>query len=205
MGIKTRSPHKSNLILIGEKGHAGTYLLRIRLAEDTEIRFGRFKKGYPIFLPAGDYVYVGSALAEKGATSLARRLVRHATRSANLPPHAIRCEMIRRFTECGLGIGNLIPRRGKTLHWHIDFLLQLQSAEIVNVIVLRSPERLENRIAERLEQDSDTQIIERNLGANDAPGSTHLLRVNAGNTWWEFLAAQLTQDNGNNYDAKKQP
>ena len=113
--------------------------------------------------------------------------------------------MIRRFTECGWGIGNLIPRRGKTLHWHIDFLLQLQSAEIVNVIVLRSPERLENRIAERLEQDSDTQIIERNLGANDAPGSTHLLRVNAGNTWWEFLAAQLTQDNGNNYDAKKQP
>ncbi len=190
-----------DITVSGEDAQAGTYLLRIRLAEDTELRFGRFKKGKPIFLPAGDYVYVGSALAEKGAMSLARRLVRHAARSANLPPHAIRGEMIRRFTECGLGIGNLLPRRGKTLHWNIDFLLQLQSAEIVSVIVLRSPERLENRIAKQLEQDSHTQIIERGLGANDAPGSTHLLRVNAKNRWWHSLAAQLNQDNGNNYDS----
>lgn len=182
-----------NITVIGEKGQAGTYLLCIRLAEDTKIRFGRFKKGKPIFLPAGDYVYVGSALAEKGATSLARRLVRHATRSGNLPPHAIRCETIRRFTECGLGSGNLLPRRGKTLHWNIDFLLELQSAEIASVIILRSPEKLENKIAKRLEQDAHTQIIERGLGANDAPGSTHLLRVNADSPWWASLAAQLEQ------------
>ena len=181
------------ICVIGEKGQAGTYLLRIHLAEDTEIRFGRFKKGKPICLPAGEYLYVGSALAEKGATSLARRLVRHATRSANLPPHAIRCEMIHRFTECGLGIGNLLPRRGKTLHWHIDFLLQLQSAEIVSVIVLRSPERLENSIAKQLVQDAYTQVIEKGLGANDIPGSTHLLRVNADSPWWASLANQLEQ------------
>ena len=101
--------------------------------------------------------------------------------------------MIRRFTECGLGYGNLLPRRGKTLHWNIDFLLELQSAEIVSVIILRLPEKLENKIAKRLEQDAHTQIIERGLGANDAPGSTHLLRVNADSPWWASLAAQLEQ------------
>ena len=101
--------------------------------------------------------------------------------------------MIRRFTECGLGSGNLLPRRGKTLHWNIDFLLELQSAEIVSGIILRSSERLENRIAKRLEQDARTQIIEKGLGANDAPGSTHLLRVNADRPWWASLVAQLEQ------------
>ena len=79
------------ICVIGEKGQAGTYLLRIHLAEDTEIRFGRFKKGKPISLPAGDYLYVGSALAEKGATSLARRLVRHnAKRKLATPCNSLR-------------------------------------------------------------------------------------------------------------------
>lgn len=76
-----------NIFLIGKDSQAGTYVLRIRLKEDTELKFGRFKKGKLISLPAGDYTYVGSALSEKGATSLARRLVRHATRSGDKPPH----------------------------------------------------------------------------------------------------------------------
>ena len=79
------------------------------------------------------------------------------------------------------------------MHWHIDFLLQLQSAEIVSVIVLRSPERLENSIAKQVAQDAQTQIIEKGLGANDTPGGTHLLRVNADCAWWASLATQLEQ------------
>ena len=80
----------SNIHIIGGKSQAGTYVLRIHLKENTTLQFGRFKKGKLISLPAGDYAYVGSALSEKGATSLARRLIRHATRSGNKPPHTIR-------------------------------------------------------------------------------------------------------------------
>ena len=175
---------KPSIVIIGNASQAGTYVLRIRLKKDTTLQFGRFKKGKLISLPAGDYVYVGSALSEKGATSLARRLIRHATRSGNKPPHTIRKEMITRFAECDLGPRDLLPKRGKTLHWNVDFLLDLQSAEIVNILAIRSPERLENRIAEYLEHDPHTHIIEPGLGSNDAPGSTHLLRLRADNISW---------------------
>ena len=135
-------------------------------------------------MPVGDYLYVGSALSEKGATSLARRLIRHATRSGDKPPHAIRKKMMDQFAECGLGSGDLLPRHGKTLHWNVDFLLDLQASELINIIVIRSLERLENRIAKWLERDPHTDIIEPGLGANDAPGATHLFRLQADDTWW---------------------
>ncbi|MDE0467235.1 MAG: DUF123 domain-containing protein [Candidatus Poribacteria bacterium] len=173
--------------IIGDESQAGTYVLRIRLKEDTTLQFGRFKKGKWISLLAGDYTYVGSALSEKGPTSLARRLIRHATRSRDKPPHIIREKMIHQFTECGLGSGNLLLRQGKTLHWNVDFLLDLQSAEIVNIFAIRSPERLENRIAKWLERDPRTDIIEQGLGANDAPGTTHLLRLRSDDMGWILL------------------
>ena len=173
-----------SLYIIGNQVQGGTYLLRIRLKRDATLRFGRFKKGKLITLPAGEYVYIGSALSEKGSTSLTRRLARHATRSADKPPHAIRAEIVNRFVECGLGTGDLVPKRGKTLHWNIDFLLDLHTAEIVNILVIRSSRRLENRMAQRLEHDPHTEIIERGLGANDAPGNTHLLRVRSDKAWW---------------------
>ena len=180
-----------SIVLIGDDSQAGTYILRIRLKADTALQFGRFKKGKLISLPAGEYAYVGSALAEKGATSLARRLVRHATRSGDKRPHSIREKMMRRFAECGLGNGDLLPKHGKTLHWNIDFLLDLQSAEIVSLVAIRLPERLESRLAKWLERDSHTWIIERGLGTNDVPGNTHLLHVRAEGAWWASLTVQL--------------
>ena len=176
-----------NIRIIGDESQAGTYILRILLKENTTLQFGRFKKGKWISLPAGDYTYVGSALSEKGATSLARRLIRHATRSGDKLPHTIREDMINRFAECGLGSGNLLPRQGKTLHWNVDFLLDLQSAEIVNIFAIRSAERLENRIAKWLECYPQTDIIEQGLGANDARGTTHLLRLWADDMGWMSL------------------
>ena len=183
--------------IIGGDSQAGTYILRIRLKEDTTLQFGRFKKGKRISLPTGDYTYVGSALSEKGSTSLARRLVRHATRSGDKPPHAIREKMIDRFAEYGLGPQNPLPKSGKKLFWNIDFLLDLQAAEIVNIIAIRSPERLEHTIAVLLEHDADTQIIEKGLGANDAPRNTHILRVNAGESWWASLADNIQKNFSN--------
>ena len=176
-----------SIAIIGDESFAGTYILRIHLKKDTTLRFGRFKKGKLISTPAGEYAYVGSALAEKGATTLARRLVRHATRSGDQHPHRIREMMLRRFAECGLGNENLLPRRGKTLHWNVDFLLDLPSAELVGIYAIRSRKRLEDRLAKHLEGDSHTGVIERGLGANDVPGNTHLLYVSAAEAWWESL------------------
>ncbi len=181
-----------SIVIIGDESHAGTYILRIHLKADIALRFGRFKKGKLISLPAGEYAYVGSALAEKGATTLARRLVRHATRSGEQRPHPIRETMLRRFAECGLGNGNLLPRRGKTLHWNVDFLLDLPSAELVGFIAIRSRERLEDRLAKQLEEDPHTGVIKRGLGANDVPGNTHLLHVSATEAWWASLPDPLT-------------
>ncbi len=98
---------------------------------------------------------------------------------------------MRRFVECGLGSGNLLPKGGKTLFWNIDFLLDLGSAEILSLYVIRSPKRLESMLAKQLERDSHTEIIERGLGANDVPGNTHLLHVRAEEPWWESLTPQL--------------
>ena len=181
-----------NIAIIGDKSQAGTYILRIRLKEGAALRFGRFKKGKLISTPAGEYAYIGSALAEKGATTLARRLIRHATRSGHQHPHRIRETMLCRFAKCGLGDGNLLPRRGKTLHWNVDFLLDLPSAELVGISAIRSRERLEDRLARQLEEDPHTGVIERGLGANDVPGNTHLLHVNATEEWWASLPNLIT-------------
>ena len=187
-GVSMKNPR---IVVIGDKSQAGTYVLRIHLKKDTSLQFGRFKKGKLISLPAGDYAYVGSALSEKGATSLARRLVRHATRSDDRQPHRIRSKMLEQFAECGLGDESLLPKRGKTLFWNVDFLLDLEAAEIEGFCAIRSTERLEDRLAKKLEQDPHTQVIERGLGANDVPGNTHLLRVQADETWWGSLPARL--------------
>ena len=182
-----------SITIIGDQFQAGTYILRIRLKEDITLRFGRFKKGKLISLPAGEYAYIGSALAEKGATTLARRLVRHATRSGDQHPHRIRETMLHQFAECGLGDGTLLPRRGKTLHWNVDFLLDLPSAELVGISAIRSRKRLEDRLAKQLEEDPHTGVIERGLGANDVPGNTHLLHVTATEEWWASLPNLLAR------------
>ena len=181
-------PH---IFILGENSQAGTYILRIQLQENKSLQFGRFKNGKRISLPAGVYTYVGSALSEKGPTSLARRLVRHATRSGEKPPHTIRTEMLNQFLECSLGPPDPLPKNGKKLFWNIDFLLDLEAAEITHVILIRSPERLESTIAQLLEHTAGTKIIEKGLGANDAPGNTHILHVIADETWWTSLAKNI--------------
>ena len=94
----------------------GTYLLRVRVSEPIGIAFGRFKGGAPISVSAGDYVYVGSARAPRGAASLSHRLVRHATRSEGKPPHRIRHALIGAY-------GVPAPAR-KRLFWNVDYLLE---------------------------------------------------------------------------------
>ena len=105
--------------------------------------------------------------------------------------------MITRFAECGLGPRDPRPKSRKKLFWNIDFLLDMQVAEIINIMAMRSPKRLEGTIAGLLENDARTQIIEKGLGANDAPRNTHLLRVKADAMWWALFAGNIRENFSN--------
>jgi len=174
------------IVVLGDNFQCGSYILRIQLKEAVNLRFGRFKKGKLIHLPLGEYAYVGSAFS-----SLASRLVRHATRSGNQPPHRIRAEMIECFKRIGLGKQNPLPKRAKKKHWHIDYLVDLQTAEIVNVLLIRSDKKLEAMLGKFLEKDPHTHVFEKGLGASDLPGHTHILRVVADEIWWCALADRV--------------
>ena len=177
--------------MLGDNLQHGSYILRIKLHTEANLRFGRFKKAKQVTLPDGEYTYVGSAISTKGKASLPLRLMRHATRSGDKLPHQIRAEMAECFRRSGAAVEGLLPRAGKKLHWNIDYLLDLPAAEIVNVFILRSNQRLEASIGQFLENDPHAHIIEKGLGANDVPGNTHILRIDADETWWCELTERL--------------
>lgn len=110
----------------------GAYLLRIALPADLALAFGRFRRGSPISLPSGEYIYVGSAMGRHG-WPLAARLLRHATRSGDRPPHALRAALVAHFSATitdpatgllpfpplggrGRGIGGEPPEAAPTRH-----------------------------------------------------------------------------------------
>ncbi len=179
--MQLASTSKPELILLGEDLPCGAYVLRIHVEKALHIRFGRFKGGKVVGVSAGEYAYVGSAIGRKGSTTLAARLIRHATRSDGSLPHSIRKEIIRQ-------LGGKTPK-AKTLFWNIDYLLDEQAATIVQVYVLRSMKHLEVAVAQTMMQDA--VVFESGLGANDAPGQTHLLRIEYGDVWWDSLRERL--------------
>jgi len=179
------------LVVIGDRGQGGTYVLQMRVETRLKLAFGRFRGGKFVTVEPGDYVYIGSALAERGALSLARRLVRHATRSGKRRPHVVRREMMGEFARLGLGHGDLRPSQGKHLRWNVDHLLDQRSVSLVAAYAIRSPVRIEAELGMHLELDEGTVVFEKGLGANDIPGNTHLLRVDAGESWWQRLPEKL--------------
>ncbi len=177
--------------VVGDDSQGGTYVLRIQVSADLAMPFGRFRKGKVIDVPQGDVLYVGSALAKKGGVSLARRLVRHASRTGDLAPHPIRDLLMARFAEVGLGSGDLRPRNGKNLHWNVDHLLDRPEADLTRVYAIRSEQRLERAIGEMLLADPHTHVFEKGLGANDLPGNTNILRADGSEEWWDGLATHV--------------
>ncbi len=161
----------------------GTYLLGITVKNETEVVFGRFHHGHPVPIPAGHYLYVGSAMRGLGS-----RLLRHATRTPPHPPHTIRPRLKRALHLAGLPAHS--PRH-KKLHWHIDYLLNTPQACLCHVIILHHPMPLEKQLAQWLLAKPETDILQPGLGASDHQGSTHLLRVPATATWQQDLVAQL--------------
>ena len=189
--LPTIPPHC--LCLLGGDSRGGTYILRIRVGEPLEMPFGRFKRGKLISVVPGDYCYIGSALSEKGATCLAKRLVRHASRLGHNPAHSIRKAMITELPRCGLADGDLEPMNPKKPKWNVDHLLDKACVDLVTAFVIRWPLPLECDVADWLVADQATVVFEPGLGANDHRGGTHLMRVEAGEPWWEKLPARLDE------------
>ncbi len=190
--------------IVGDESLGGTYVLRLHVERAVAVRFGRFGQGQPIVVPAGDCVYVGSAMRGLGA-----RLLRHASRTDAGRPQPIRAEMVALFVAAGLVRGNgaltgsadgIRPFPPKHLHWHIDYLLEKSEVELTHVIALRSSIRLETAVADWLAQDPATFIIAPGLGARDNPGSTHLLGIKANETWWAKLRSYLESLGQSTYD-----
>ena len=183
----------NNMTFIGDNLPCGVYVLLITVLSDLDLKFGRFKKGKVIHLPFSDYLYIGSALGKKGSTSLARRLVRHATRTSDQRPHCIRSQMLEFFLNIQLSKGSLHPNTPKKLFWNIDHLLDCAQVEIIGLVSLRIEAKLEAEIGKQLELRPDTRVVEKGLGANDLRGNTHLLQFFNSKKNWPLLVDSLVQ------------
>lgn len=186
----------TGVTILGGQEQGGVYLLHMTVAHPLCLPIGRFADGHPVIFSAGDYLYVGSALAARGAASLAGRLLRHAVRSGGQPPHALRPPMIDAFGKAGLQkpSGRAAPRPTslqKRLFWHVDYLLDQASVNLAHVFVLRTQAPLERRLAQLLLEDPHTFLPAPGLGATDDPGASHLFGVVADAGWWATLAERL--------------
>lgn len=170
---------------MGQDGPGGVYLLRIQVAKNASIRFGRYRVGGLVEVRAGEYVYVGSAQGQRGSTTVASRLLRHTARTASKPPHLIQSVLADRLQSEGL---EGAKPKGKSMHWHVDYLLDLETVEISHVIAFCSKAKIEARLAAMIEAMPETIVFAPGLGASDQTVSTHLLRVEADEKWWNNVA-----------------
>ncbi len=178
--------------IFGTKYRTGSYILLIHLSDSLRLAFGRFQQGKLFTLPEGDYLYIGSALGKNmGGAPLARRLIRHASRSGGKVPHAIREAMVMLFREENDSENRIIAASDKKLRWHIDYLLDHNEAEIDHVVIIRNPLRVEHMLAELLEPLPETALIAPRLGAQDTRNSTHLLRITNRERILELLRQSL--------------
>jgi Uri superfamily endonuclease len=114
---------------------SGAYVLHIWVSHAESIVFGRFHGGAEVVVEPGDYLYIGSARGVHGRPILARRVLRHLTRTGNRPPQPLRTTLLTYLRDHGW------PEAGapatKTLRWHIDYLLDTPSAAVTYVLLIR--------------------------------------------------------------------
>jgi Uri superfamily endonuclease len=167
----------NHITFCGDSFNSGAYILWLAAWRAVVLSFGRFRAGRVYELAAGSYAYVGSAMGARGATALAGRLLRHATRSGGRPPQAIRDELAQQLAAAGLRDGGDPLPAAKRLRWHIDYLLDESAVEITHITVARASARLEGELARWLAARPGVAPVAVGLGAGDAPGETHLLRL----------------------------
>ncbi|MDT8304834.1 MAG: DUF123 domain-containing protein [Anaerolineae bacterium] len=132
----------------------------------------------------GPYLYAGSALSSRGASSLGRRLLRHATRSRGAA-HPLQRHLRAAFPA-------LSPPQRKRLHWHVDYLLEEPGVVLTGALIMRTRHALEGDLAAWLDHRPDTIIPAEGAGASDAPGQTHIFGVCAHPGWWRDLCRAIT-------------
>jgi Uri superfamily endonuclease len=59
----------------------------------------------------------------------------------------------------------------------LQYLLDRPEAEIIHIVIIRSPMKMEQQLSELLESLEETSLLAPRLGAQDALNSTHLLRI----------------------------
>ena len=156
------------VVLLGPDLSSGVYVLWIEVRATCDVCFGRFAGGRPMTLPPSPYLYVGSAMGTRGASTLARRLLRHATRGDG-SPHSVRPALCAAWSQ--------LPPGQKRLRWHVDYLLDLAAAELTGVVAVRTVAPREAKLADMLAQQAWIEPVAPGLGASDHWGSSHLLRV----------------------------
>ncbi|MCA9973989.1 MAG: DUF123 domain-containing protein [Anaerolineales bacterium] len=174
------------ITMLGDEEKAGAYVLRLVVARGVAVRFGRFRGGAALPVPAGVYAYVGSALGGVGP-----RLLRHASRSQS-EPHAIHPVLLARFAVLGL-VRPGYRAASKRLHWHVDYLLEETAVDLTHVLVVRSRQPLEARLADLLLAETAVAPLAAGLGATDFPGRTHLLRIAESPNWWQAWVARTVR------------
>ena len=168
------------ILVWGERWQSGVYLLHLQAERDLSVVFGRFLGGEPVRVAAGEYLYVGSAMGQRGSATLARRVLRHTSRGAGRPAHAIQKALLAALQGHGLGPADIKPPRQKKTHWHIDYLVGETAVSLRHIVMLRTGQRRETALARYLRRLPQTEILVTGLGARDDPGETHLLRLEGG-------------------------
>ena len=104
----------------------GSYILVINLSENTYINIGALGN---LFFKKGFYFYIGSAMGEKGSSTIINRVKRH-----------------------------LKPASDKKTHWHIDYFLEDENSVIIRMYLIPSVLKLECKIAQEIFNGSDGYI-----------------------------------------------
>lgn len=175
------------IMVIGAGPGAGAYLLHMRLAAARAICFGRFARGEPLPLAAGDYLYIGSAQGEAHHAPLLRRINRHLLRRAPGAAQRLYPAWQAFLTEQKLRL----PTPPKRLHWHVDYLLDQPVCDVIQVLLMPSSRPIEHRLTEYIEAVPGAWPVAPGLGASDHPGHTHLLHWQGTPGDWNRLLADL--------------
>jgi Uri superfamily endonuclease len=179
------------ITILGDDEQSGAYLLRMNVRKDVAVRFGRFQGGQAFLVPQGELLYVGSAMAQQGSMTLARRLLRHATRRDEGNPQQIRGVMLKVFEDVGLGTVQLKPPDSKKLFWNVDYLLEEGVVDLSHVVIVRTRSKFEDELAQFLEAEPKCSALAKGLGAHDSHGSTHILIFRETADWWQQLPTRL--------------
>lgn len=172
-------PIFSPLVSLGPAGPSGIYLLRLHVIRPLFLSLGALHGGRLFPFSPGPYLYVGSALAPRGAASLPGRLLRHATRQHGLP-HPLQRALRHIYP------GHASPA-GKRLRWHVDYLLEAPATCLTHALLLHTGRRLESAFAAWLARWPAASAPVPGAGASDAPGQTHLFAVSPYPGWWAEL------------------